>query len=145
MIPPFAVSFSSSLRTRTRSCRGVIFTVISLTSVQSIPNLEQSTFCSSTPTLRAENLLILLSGHFKVVHLLLLTLGFSLRALLLLQFHGFCNGMLSFCIDSLGVNDEPKTIGEGRTDEIEGILCILPRRDRLLRHVILVVRPEVDR
>jgi hypothetical protein len=32
MMPPFAVSFSSSLRTRTRSCRGVIFTVISLTS-----------------------------------------------------------------------------------------------------------------
>src|SRR5258708_13271379 len=31
MMPPFAVSFSSSLRTTTRSCRGVIFTVISLT------------------------------------------------------------------------------------------------------------------
>src|SRR5579863_334878 len=29
MIPPFAVSFSSSLRTRTRSCRGVTFIVIS--------------------------------------------------------------------------------------------------------------------
>src|SRR6516164_5746975 len=40
MMPPFAVSFSSSLRTRTRSCRGVIFTVISLTSVQSIPKAQ---------------------------------------------------------------------------------------------------------
>src|SRR5207249_10329870 len=145
MIPPFAVSFSSSLRTRTRSCRGVIFTVISLTSVQSIPKLEQLTFCGSRPTLRAENLLILLSGHFKVVHLLLLTLGFSLRALLLLQFHGFCNGMLSFCIDSLGVNDEPQMIAEGRTDKIEGILGIFPGRDRLLCRVIPVVRREVDR
>src|SRR5258707_1186773 len=106
MIPPFAVSFSSSLRMRTRSCRGVIFTVISLTSVQSIPKLEQTTFCGSRPALRAKNLLILLSGHFQIVHLLLLTLGFSLRALLLLQPHSFHNGELSFCIDSLGVNDE---------------------------------------
>src|ERR1700704_1471412 len=36
MIPPFAVSFSSSLRTSTRSCNGVIFTVISLASTESI-------------------------------------------------------------------------------------------------------------
>src|SRR5205807_1499857 len=67
MIPPFAVSFSSSLRTRTRSCRGVIFTVISLTSVQSIPKREQSTSCGSRPTLRAKNLPILLPRHFHVV------------------------------------------------------------------------------
>src|SRR5713226_9359452 len=145
MIPPFAVSFSSSLRTRTRSCRGVIFTVISLTSVQSIPKLEQSTFCGSRPTLRAKNLLILLPRHFQIVRSLFLTLGFSLRALLLLQFHSFHNGKLSVCIDSLGVNDEPKMIGEGRTDKIEGILRVLPGRDGRLRHAMPVVRRVVDR
>src|SRR5437588_11857107 len=133
MIPPFAVSFSSSLRTRTRSCRGVIFTVISLASVQSIPKLEQSTFCGSRPTLRAKNLPILLPRHFQVVYLLCLTLGFSLRALLLLQFHSFHCGKLRCCVDSLGINDEPKMIGEGRTDEIKGILCIRANRDRPLR------------
>src|SRR5260370_40845002 len=130
MIPPFAVSFSSSLRTRTRSCRGVIFTVISLTSVQSIPKLEQSTFCGSRPTLRAKNLLILLPLHFQIVRSLFLTLGFSLRALLLLQFHSFHNGKLSFCIDSLGVNDGPKRIGEGRTQTIKGVLRTVPRGNR---------------
>src|SRR5205807_8517074 len=114
MIPPFAVSFSSSLRTRTRSCRGVISTVISLASVQSIPKLEQSTFCGSRPTLRAKNLPILLPRHFQVVYLLFLTLGFSFRALLLVHSHSFRNGQFSFCMDSLGVNDEPKMIGEGR-------------------------------
>jgi hypothetical protein len=36
MIPPFAVSFSSSLRTSTRSCNGVTCTVISLTSLKTI-------------------------------------------------------------------------------------------------------------
>src|SRR5205807_9893921 len=113
MIPPFAVSFSSSLRTRTRSCRGVISTVISLASVQSIPKLEQSTFCGSRPTLRAKNLPILLPRHFQVVYLLFLTLGFSSRALLLLYFHRLHNGKLSCFIDPLAVNDEPTTIREG--------------------------------
>src|SRR2546427_8588254 len=51
---------------------------------------------------------------------------------------------LSFCIDSLGVNDEPKMIGERRTHKIEGILRILPRRDRLLPNFIPVVRRGVD-
>src|SRR5437588_11473274 len=110
MIPPFAVSFSSSLRTRTRSCRGVIFTVISLTSVQSIPKREQSTSCGSRPTLRAKNLPILLPRHFQVGYLLFLTLGFSLRALLLLQFHSFHCGNLPCCVDQLGTTDERKQI-----------------------------------
>src|SRR6267143_2593837 len=142
MIPPFAVSFSSSLRTRTRSCRGVIFTVISSTSVQFIPKTR--TVNSLWPTLRAENLPILLPRHFEVVHLLFLTLGFSLRDLLFVQSHSFRNGKLSFCIDSLGVNDEPKMIGVGRTDKIEGILRILPRCDRPLPHVIPVALRGVD-
>src|SRR6266568_7157188 len=101
MMPPFAVSFSSSLRTRTRSCRGVIFIVISLTSVQSITKLEQSTFCGSRPILRPENLPILLPRRFEVVRLLFLTLRFSLRALLLVKFHGFRNGELGLCIGLL--------------------------------------------
>src|SRR2546430_5498179 len=88
MIPPFAVSFSSSLRTRTRSCRGVIFTVISLTSIQSIPKLEQLTFCGSRPALRAKNLPILLPRYFQIIRLFFLAFGFPIRALLLLQFHG---------------------------------------------------------
>src|ERR1700741_4431976 len=139
MIPPFAVSFSSSLRTRTRSCRGVIFTVISLTSIQSIPKLEQSTLSRSRPTLRAKNLPVLLSRHFEVVRLLFLTLGFSYRPLLLIQFHGFRDSKLSFFIDALGVNVEPKMIGEGRTDKIERILRVFPGRDSRSLHVIPVV------
>src|SRR5207245_5954789 len=109
MIPPFAVSFSSSLRTRTRSCRGVIFTVISLTSIQSIPELGQSTFCGSRPTLRAKKLPILLPGHFQVIRLLFLAFGFPIRALLFLYFHSLRNCKLRLCTDSLRVNDEPKT------------------------------------
>src|SRR6267378_4186404 len=144
MIPPFAVSFSSSLRTRTRSCRGVIFAVISLTSVQSIPKLERSTFCGSRPTLRAKNLLILLPRHFQVVYLFFLALGFSFRTLLLFQFRVFHDGKRSFCIDSLGINDQSKSIREGRTDKIKGILRILPGRDGLLRCVIAVVLRRVD-
>src|SRR5260370_27731600 len=144
MIPPFAVSFSSSLRTRTRSGRGVIFTVISLTSVQSIPKLEQLTLCGSRPTLPAKNLLILLPRHFEVVPLLFMNRVFSLRPLLLIQFHGFRDSKLSFFIDALGINDKPKAISIGRAHKIEGILRILPRRDGLLPHVIAVVPRGID-
>src|SRR5436853_1763289 len=122
MIPPFAVSFSSSLRTRTRSCRGVIFTVISLTSIQSIPKLEQLTFCGSRPALRAKTLLVLLLLCFEVADLLFLTFGLSLRFLLFLEFHGLGKGNFSFGIESFGINNKLKATGERRADKIEGIL-----------------------
>src|SRR5882762_5502109 len=144
MIPPFAVSFSSSLRTRTRSCRGVIFTVISLTSIQSIPKLEQVILCGSRPTLRVKNLPVLLSRRFEVVRLLFLNRGLSLRPLLLIQFHGFRDSKLSFFIDALGINDEPKAISIGGADKIEGVLRVLPRRDRLLPHHIPVILSGID-
>src|SRR5690349_24343147 len=66
MIPPFAVSFSSSLRTRTRSCRGVIFIVISLTSIQFIAALEQTTVfwlpANATDEKSSDSSLVLLRG-----------------------------------------------------------------------------------
>src|SRR5207247_7046638 len=115
MIPPFAISFSSSLRTRTRSCRGVIFTVI-------IFDLRSIRYKTSRPILRAENLPILLPRRFEVVRLLFLTLGFSLRPLLFVEFHSFRNGNFSFSIRSLRINDQPQNITERRSNKIEGIL-----------------------
>src|SRR5690349_16739627 len=94
-MPPFAVSFSSSLRTRTRSCSGVMFTVISLTSVQSISESSNRQLCRAG-LLRTKTLLVLLPRHFKIVGFLLLTLSFSLRFLLFLEFHGFGKGHFSF-------------------------------------------------
>jgi hypothetical protein len=40
MIPPFAASFSANLRTNVRSCRGITFAVIFITSVCSVPKLK---------------------------------------------------------------------------------------------------------
>src|SRR5690242_13267069 len=122
MIPPFAVSFSSSLRTSTRSCRGVILAVISLTSVQFIPKLEQTTFYGSRATLRMKTLPILLPHCFEVFRFFILTLRFSLRPLLLVEFHGFGNGKFSFCIRSLRIDNQTEPIGKRRPDKIEGIV-----------------------
>src|SRR5260370_30704307 len=126
-IPPFPVSFSSSLRTRTRSCRGVMFTVISLTSVQSISKNSN------------RQLLVALGQHYgrklfwffcrvtsRSLASFFLALGFSFGALLLVQFHSFRNGKFSFGIDSLRINNQPQNIAERRTDKIAGILCIFP-------------------
>src|SRR5260370_247571 len=99
-IPPLPVSFSSSLRTRTRSCRGVMFTVISLTSVQSISKNSN------------RQLLVALGQHYgrklfwffcrvtsRSRASFFLALGFSFGPPLLVQFHSFRNGNFSFGID----------------------------------------------
>jgi hypothetical protein len=48
---------------------------------------------------------VLLPRRFEVVRFPLVTLGFSLWALLLFQFHAFRNRQLNFRIDSLRIDD----------------------------------------
>src|SRR6266849_4846662 len=100
--------------------------------------------CLHVSELRAKTLLVLLPHHFEIVGLLFLTLGFSLRARFLLGLQSIGNGYFCFCVDSLGVNDELQAIGKRRTDKIDGILCILPRRHGLVPHFIVVVRRGID-
>src|ERR1700747_2217229 len=88
-----------------------------------------------------ETFLILLARHFQVVRLLFPTFGFSLWALLLVEFHGFSNGEFGLCIGPFRKNDQPKRIAERGTDQFEGVLPILPRRDGLLLCVICGVHP----
>jgi hypothetical protein len=74
-------SFSSSLRTRTRSCSGVIFTVIffDLHSIYS-RNSGMKLFVAPAPPLRAKTLHILQPFQRKLIRFLLLTVGFLLWA-----------------------------------------------------------------
>src|SRR5258706_1332862 len=71
----------------------------------------------------------LLPRRFKVVSVLFLTLGLSLRFLLFLEFHGFGKGNFSFAVESFEINNKLKLAGERRADKLEGILRIFPRRD----------------
>src|SRR5229473_3407799 len=86
--------------------------------------------------LRAKSFLVLQPRRFEVVRLFLLTRGFFLRALLLLQPYGFGGCQPSFGIGPLGIDDQLKVTGKGRTDQIEGILRIFPSRDGFLPRVI---------
>src|SRR5712692_4377236 len=88
MMPPFAISFSSNLLTRTRSCRGVTCKVISLTSVQ---RLRKQARYYPQPTLRVNGLPVLQSRCFHAVGLSLLAFDFFLRIFLPLQLHRFSN------------------------------------------------------
>src|SRR5205807_6705149 len=85
-------------------------------------DLRSIRYKTSRPILRAENLPILLPRRFEVIRLLFLTLGFSLRPLLFVEFHSFRNGKFSFSIRSLRINDQPQNITERRSHKIEGIL-----------------------
>src|SRR5205823_1291260 len=98
MIPPFAVSFSSSLRTRTRSCRGVILTVISLTSGQFIAKLKQLNFPS--PGQHYGRKLFWFFRHATSrSSVCFLWRCASFFALLRVEFHSFRNRKLCLCID----------------------------------------------
>ena len=65
-----------------------------------------------------------------------LTLGVSCRGLLLLYSRGFLQDECRFGIHPFGINDEPKTVSKGITNEIEGILRILPRAYGALLRVV---------
>src|SRR5882672_4001196 len=91
-----------------------------------------------------KTLLVLLPCCFEVAGLLFLTLGLSLRFLLLLEFHGLGKGNFSFGVESFGINKKLKATGERRADKIEGILRIFPRSNGLLLHVISLVRRGID-
>src|SRR5258708_14755324 len=87
MIPPLAVSVCSRRRTSTRSCSGVILTVIFLVSIPSVPNSRHLIVGNYQPRLRAKGFLILLPFGFEVVHFFFLEVGVPLRFLLLLEGH----------------------------------------------------------
>ena len=63
-----------------------------------------------------KSFLVLLPRSFEIVRFFLLV-GFPSRALLFFQFHSVRRGKFHFSIDSLGVNDEPKMIGERSTNK----------------------------
>src|SRR5207302_8763000 len=98
----------------------------------------------TTPDLRPKTFLVLLPRHFQVVRLLFLACGFAIRALLLVKFHGFCNGEVGLCIGPLRRQHQPQDIAERRTDKIDGILRILPRHDGPLLRFISRVRRRAD-
>src|SRR5271155_2437016 len=125
MMPPFAVSFSSNRLTRTRSCRGVTFMVISLTSVLSERKISIVT-SGPKPTLRMKSFYILLSHHFQVVGFFFLPNDFLLRSLFILQLHRFDNGSLRLCIQLFCRYGEPETGQVAGTKEAYRVLRILP-------------------
>src|SRR5208337_2757661 len=94
--------------------------------------------------LRTKILQVLLPRQFEVFRFFFLTLRFSLRPPLLVEFHGFGNGKFSFCILPLRIDDEPKTIAEERTDKTEGILRIFPRCVKLFLQVISRVHDGIN-
>src|SRR5229473_677062 len=103
MMPPFAVSFSPSLRTSTRSCNGVTFTVISLASAKSAFNAPKPIRYNAA--LGAKALLVLLPSKFDLVRYLLLTRDCSLWGFQFVHSHYFRKRCICFGSDSFGVND----------------------------------------
>jgi len=53
----------------------------------------------------------------------------SFWALLLVKFDGFGNGEFGLCVGPFRKNDQPQHIAERGTDQFQGVLRILPRRD----------------
>src|SRR5271170_6080872 len=125
MMPPFAVSFSSNRLTRTRSCRGVTFTVISSTSVLSDRKISTVT-SEPKPASRLKTFHVLLSRCFQFVSFAFLPVDFLLRSLFILQLHRFDNGSLRLCIQLFCRYGEPETGQVAGTKEAYRVLRILP-------------------
>src|SRR5258706_4818029 len=138
MMPPFAVSFSSSLRTSTRSCNGVTFTVILSLRVIYVLNAPRDPSLRSKARTMGEALLILLPSKFGRIRFLVLALDGFLRGFQLVRLHYLCKRRIRVRIDSFRVNDQLKGIGKRRSHEIEGILRVFPGGNRLLSQFILL-------
>src|SRR5580692_336586 len=98
MMPDFATSFASSLVTNMRSCSGVTFKAISLTSVYHCEKFK-AVSVGLERCLRSKGFHIFLPGYIKVIRYLFLTVDFLLRRLLLVQFHRFGDGSLGCGIE----------------------------------------------